>query len=111
MIGASETQLFRAGLPLFVVLSLPPVIGYIWRGVTFGEWGWGVVGLIISAGFTCAVCRGLVAHTTECNSKINHRYEKPVRYWLTITVWFAAYVISVAAFFVEHTSVNGAMHR
>jgi len=107
----AETKLFRTGLPLLVILSLPPVVGYIWRGITHGDWGWGIVGLIISAGFAWAVWHGLLARTTECNSTVYHRYERPARYWLTIAAWLAAYAMSVAAFFLAHAPATGPTYR
>lgn len=76
---------------MIVVLSLPPVAGYVWRGFVFGDWGWGVAGLIICAGFTLSVWHGLLTRTTNCNSSVYHRYERPVRYGLAIIVWFAGW--------------------
>ena len=111
VIGTAEAKLFRTGLPLLVVLSLPPVVGYVWRGIVYGDWGWGILGLIICAGFTWAVWHGLLARTTECHSSIYHRHARPVRYWLTITVWFVAYVMSVAVFFFAHGPASGTIHR
>jgi hypothetical protein len=108
--AAREAKWFRIGFPLLTVLSLPPVVGYIWRGSALGDWGWGIIGLLISAGFTWAVWHGLLARTTECNSRVYHRYERPVRYWLTMAIWFVAYVMSVAAFFFAHTPANGSIH-
>jgi hypothetical protein len=92
-------ELLRAGLPLLVFLALPPLIGYIWRGFAFGDWGWGIMGLLISGGFTWAVWHGLLARTTECSGRIYHRCDRPVRYWLTLIFWFAFYIVSVAVFF------------
>ncbi|RYD70216.1 MAG: hypothetical protein EOP84_27075 [Verrucomicrobiaceae bacterium] len=106
--GAS---LLPRGWPLLVILSLPPIVGYIWRGFTFGDWGWGVVGLIICAGFTYAVWHGLLTRMTTCNNGVYCRYEKPVRYWLTLALWFGFYSMTVAVFFFEHHPSSGAVHR
>ena len=103
--------MLHRGWLLLVVLSLPPVLGYTWRGFRLADWAWGIVGLIICSGFTYAMWHGLLAHTTNCNSGIHHRHEQPVRYWLTLALWCACYSMSVAAFFFEHHSSSGPVHR
>jgi len=100
------STLLRRGWALLLMLSLPPVAGYIWRGVVFNDWGWGVMGLLICAGFTWAVWHGLLARTTECSGRVYHRFKRPGRYWLTLALWFAFYLMSVAAFFFEHAPTS-----
>lgn len=110
IVGAESASL-GSGWPLLVLLSLPPIVGYIWRGIIFGDWGWGIVGLAICGSLTYAVWHGLLARTTDCNSKVYSRYDRPVRYWLTLAFWFAWYLIAVAAFFFEHSQTSGPIHR
>ncbi len=89
--------LLRTGWPLLILLLLPPGIGYLWHGCTFGHWGGSLVGLVIAVGFAAVFWHGVLARTTECNSSVYHRAEQPVRYWLTLGVWFAGYALGTAS--------------
>ena len=89
--------LFRTGWPLLVLLTLPPVLSYLWHGFAFGHWGWSLIGLVIAVGFAVIFWHGVLARTTECNTSVYHRAEQPVRYWLTLLVWLAGYVLGTAS--------------
>jgi hypothetical protein len=91
--------LFRTGWPLLVVLGLPPMVGYFWQGVRYGNWGWSLVGVIVALGFATLFAFGLLARTTECNRSVFSRVGQPVRYWFTLTVWLAAYGLATVSVF------------
>jgi hypothetical protein len=46
--------------------------------------------------FALAFWHALLARTTDCNSRVYHRYQRPVRYWLTLRVWFIGYAFATA---------------
>ena len=96
--------LIRTGWPLLVVLGLPPVFGYFWQGVRFGNWGWSFVGVIVALGFATLFAYGFQARTTECNRSVFSQVAQPVRYWLTLAAWLAAYGLATASAFWSGTS-------
>ena len=103
--------MLRTGWPLLALLSLPPVVGYLWRGITYGDWGWGIAGLLMCSGSISIVWHGFLGRTIQCSGRVYHRCQRPVRYWLTLTVVFILYILFVVAFFVPHSPHNGPILR
>ncbi len=109
--GVTDHDGGRSCIWLFGCLLIPPVLGYVWRGATFGDWGWGAVGFLISMGFAWFVSHGLTSRRMECNSGVYTRLNQPVRYWGVMLVWVVAYLMSVSAFVLVHVSAAGGIHR
>jgi hypothetical protein len=82
---------------LLVLLTLPPALSYLWHGFTFGHWGWSLIGLVVALGFAAIFWHGLLARTTECNSRVYHRATQPLQYWLTLFAWLVAYALGTAS--------------
>lgn len=110
-LGALDRDGGQSVVSIFGCLSLPSVAGYIWRGSTRGEWGWGVAGLVISFGFAWLFSHGLAVRRTEGGSRGYRRFDHPVRYWGVLLVWLVAYLLSVSTFFFAHNSTAGGSHR
>ena len=89
----------RTSWPLPLLLAIPPVAGYLWRGMNLGDWGWGVIGLAVSAAVIWILWHGLAARSTECNLGVFDRFQRPVRYWLMMSVLLAGYALIIATFF------------
>lgn len=90
-------RLLRTGWPLLVVLIFPPVLAYLRHGFTFGHWAGSLIGLVVSLGFAFLIWHGVMTRVTECNSKVYQRARQPVRYWLTLAVWLAAYALCISS--------------
>ena len=108
--GASDTLIFRTSWPFLTLFLLPPLAAYLWRGFSKGEWGWSVIGLLVSAGFGSILWRGLLSHTTDCNGATCQRRDQPVRYWLTMSLWTASYLASIAFLIFAPVSKTGTPH-
>ncbi len=89
----------RAIWPLPLLLAIPAIAGYLWRGLNLGDWGWSVGTLLGSVAFTWALWHGLAARCTESNLGVFRRFQRPVRYWLGMGVLFAGYGLAIALFF------------
>jgi hypothetical protein len=108
--GASDTVILRTAWPLLTLFLLPPLAAWLWRGWSRGEWGWSVIGLLVSAGFGSILWRGLLSHTVDCNSAHYQRREQPVRYWLVMALWTAAYAASIAFLVFAPVTKTGTPH-
>jgi hypothetical protein len=87
----------RRWLPL-ALLAVPPLVGYIWRGFRLADWGWGLVGLLLSGGFAFKFWHGWFSRATEANSETFPRFVRPLHYWFMLGVWFVCYLLAVGSF-------------
>ena len=90
-------SLLRNCWPLLVLLMLPPAFSYLWHGFTLDQWAGSLIGLAVSMSFASLFWHGLLTRVTECNSKVYQRARQPVRYWLTLAAWLAAYALGTAS--------------
>jgi hypothetical protein len=94
-LSALTQKRWRSLLGLFVL----PLLGCIWRAADYGPWI--VVPFCLGLAVTFACWHTLAARTTNANSYVYHRHERPVGYWCTwglelllygvivVGIWFA----------------------
>ena len=82
--------------PTLLIILAVPIGAYIWRGMRLSEWGWGLVGFAIGAGFGFALWRALATGYVRNNLGEFPRAVRPLGYWLSVIVLILGYLMGIA---------------
>ncbi len=97
-------EALRKARPGLFMLWGVTLAGYLYGGFVRGQWGAGLIGVAITAGWGYGIWQALVTGYVSSNHGAFFRAAQPVRYWLTLGVLTLVYALVLSVLFLGGTA-------